>query len=1158
MKLYTRILSHLAVASGLCGAFSLCADQPTPPLELRQTKVKLNPSTYPGVTVASAVDKGTGVTVPVKVTLRSFASGTRITFSGGGELVLSDEANTGVTTLKGDLTLMNLVEGETGNSEEVGLAILNAADYPPGSNGQSPTIIQQDNQGLTKVSPMKGNFAGATIIPGGWRTKGIYVLNEDSYAGTSYSSQWNLGDVDITTPKTKGELDNDLGSMRHSLSMKWAMIAAPLVSRPVSFLLGSKISRPRIDEKGDPIVDPESYWQAMPYADYQALSASVVSGGTGYELEEEFTIQALEGTESAATFKVTKIESNGEVKQVQLVGGGKYIGSSILDARSKVTTGSGSGLYLNVKKGFPGFYWSPHANAVFATQPGVVNITWIRNTPVPDNDKVTTPKISYVRPSKDNNFALLEQTYIVSGSPVKRPKTIYWTEKTSTGPLVEIPNAQVNAVNIVFNSNFPERVAQVIPVIGETSIVSDLNQTLQDTRTLWFEYGALHANNAEGRAFVEYLGAIKPNGKDRVHLGSEIVEVIREAKPEDVTVDLGDALYPVTDRTKYPELHPKPIYKSVNPGEQHLYDFTSLDGVRRLYSVRETEDLNDVLVYWMEKGEQGILWPRIYSRYKLQWPLEASKYSHYARARVDTADEALKTAVSLPPENNPILDYQSDEQLQPAEITADQKFYTWLKEPLTEHRALIRNMNAGRIWFERVYSFLDTWVEDPSSETVSGDTWFSDENTDKTNEKPRHLEAEVMAGSRIDAPDDDSLASADAGYWAGHINTDRGTSYNPNAYIDPMLEGFEAANQGAIIPVNSEPGDNQLEIWWYRESERVGFKSVYWPSIVGVYTIKWPHEKAEYVAENTVNTIVLASNDGSGPLNSLQAKGSIYIQNNKLMHGYNPNEEHALMIGGQAYALRDDLNIHREPIPVKSAYSSDPYVLLEFTGSDGRPDMRAFQVLREQPEQGIIFDYEVEAGTILQAPMPLPLLDKPLVDRNPGQPLVSLNKEVGSSIAAESSINAASGLSAVKTELTTIERHHFKDYSMVSLQDTREEPVTSRWFYLTDVDYEKWTIGGFVSVNKPVAVTDYVIANETITANQHRYTLGNADDFSVGDNLVVIAKAKSSHWLVKVKATGGSTIDLEFLPDTKPAPLDSAVSSLFILTPERGITEWQI
>ena len=79
------------------------------------------------------------------------------------------------------------------------------------------------------------------------------------------------------------------------------------------------------------------------------------------------------------------------------------------------------------------------------------------------------------------------------------------------------------------------------------------------------------------------------------------------------------------------------------------------------------------------------------------------------------------------------------------------------------------------------------------------------------------------------------------------------------------------------------------------------------------------------------------------------------------------------MLAGQAYALRDDLNNTSA-----SGYSSDPYVLVEYTESDSRLAMKAFKVLREKPESGILFDYITEAGQMLQAPMPLPLLAKPV------------------------------------------------------------------------------------------------------------------------------------------------------------------------------------
>ena len=62
----------------------------------------------------------------------------------------------------------------------------------------------------------------------------------------------------------------------------------------------------------------------------------------------------------------------------------------------------------------------------------------------------------------------------------------------------------------------------------------------------------------------------------------------------------------------------------------------------------------------------------------------------------------------------------------------------------------------------------------------------------------------------------------------------------------------------------------------------------------------------KYTIEYPTNTrkIILASNDDSGPLSRLEAKGDIYYQNHPNQVGYNPNEEHALILGSQAYARK--------------------------------------------------------------------------------------------------------------------------------------------------------------------------------------------------------------------------------------------------------------
>jgi len=242
---------------------------------------------------------------------------------------------------------------------------------------------------------------------------------------------------------------------------------------------------------------------------------------------------------------------------------------------------------------------------------------------------------------------------------------------------------------------------------------------------------------------------------------------------------------------------------------------------------------------------------------------------------------------------------------------------------------------------------------------------------------PRIVKATVDVGDRIVAPGGELGNTGN--YLAGYILQTNGISFNPRAYRDPFVVGFSQANQGAIIPVNAIPGQNTLEVWWFRKDnadQSRGFQPVYWPAVIGHYTLRWPANADE---------IVLASNDGSGPLDSLQAKGSIYRQPDPTQPGYNPNEEHALMLGGQAYALSDDLNNTN----AGPNYSSAPYVLLDYSGPDSRPAMRAFHVRREAPERGILFDYIVDAGSVLQAPMPLPLLAPPVLGT--GQYAVNFN-----------------------------------------------------------------------------------------------------------------------------------------------------------------------
>lgn len=162
------------------------------------------------------------------------------------------------------------------------------------------------------------------------------------------------------------------------------------------------------------------------------------------------------------------------------------------------------------------------------------------------------------------------------------------------------------------------------------------------------------------------------------------------------------------------------------------------------------------------------------------------------------------------------------------------------------------------------------------------------------------------------------------------------------------------------------------------------------------------------------NQIILASNEGSGSLPPEFTAGSVYHQPDPAKAGYNPNEEHALLLNGRAYALRDDLNLTTGSSP-GTTFSSLPRVLLAYTDpADQRPAMAVYEVLRENSSHR--FAYPITAATIVSAPMPLPLL--PLPTDNSGK---VLNREV----APDSSYPdppPASGAPASYTPFTLIDR----------------------------------------------------------------------------------------------------------------------------------------
>ena len=107
----------------------------------------------------------------------------------------------------------------------------------------------------------------------------------------------------------------------------------------------------------------------------------------------------------------------------------------------------------------------------------------------------------------------------------------------------------------------------------------------------------------------------------------------------------------------------------------------------------------------------------------------------------------------------------------------------------------------------------------------------------------------------------------------------------------------------------------------------------------------------------------------AAPGRTYPVSATIYSQNNPDEDGYNPNEEHAFMKGGIAYALRCDLNkTGYDGLP---SFSSLPYVLVQYADPD-RPGYIKMDALRVIPENDIYrFRTFLDAGSMIQSLTPL-------------------------------------------------------------------------------------------------------------------------------------------------------------------------------------------
>ncbi len=583
------------------------------------------------------------------------------------------------------------------------------------------------------------------------------------------------------------------------------------------------------------------------------------------------------------------------------------------------------------------------------------------------------------------------ELFDVSSATRKPARTIFWTERGFSGPKVDFPaGSSVETVNAIYTTQFPSSVIEEYKPVG--SVPADPGaQSVAERRTLWFEkqvgVGQLHAYNIEGRIFVEYLGALKNQTAGSVHtfLGADIVDVVRTTPTINAQTTLGEKIV-ARDAVGQPvaqKLIPSPVLSTSLV--QFYGSNARANGEIDYYAERENDSYDQVVFYWLENAATAIAgetlpgvsfnWPKQKNAYLLRWPTNqpgASELAQYAHYTVGATGSTTNTGIQFAGGQLPQLVYQDDPTQTETrlDVTTQRLVVTFSPGNPGLNRSLLKFTNGNEVWYVRVYAQADSRVGFREGDDL-----------------PAISVSTSVVGERIALPEEYYAAYdatkpksgySRAGYIAG------GTGYHPGAYLDPFTSGTTAAERGAIIPVNAMPGNNQLTVWWLRRvaPPSASFAEFYTPAKVGRYTVSYPAAP---------NRIVLASNAGSGDLLPFELAGSLYVQNDRTKPGFNPNEEHALMLGSAVYALRDDLNnTGSDP----ALYTSQPFVLLGYTSPiDLRPAMHVFKVVREitgsaNPADDIRFNFPITAGTPLQGPMPLPVLPVPIENG------VSKNREI--------------------------------------------------------------------------------------------------------------------------------------------------------------------
>ena len=477
-----------------------------------------------------------------------------------------------------------------------------------------------------------------------------------------------------------------------------------------------------IDQEADILAQARAYWRQEPLRPDETLTAGLVvtptntvPSGTAH-LPNDLALTncvTTQGSDAVTCASTANLRAGMSMSGTGIAAGTKVLSVATANTTdftiTKPATAAGTVSLTATGLNVEHFYWSKHAEKVFASQPGRVAVNWVTQL------------------TEGGQYKLKTETFSVSSATVKEVRTIFWTERTFDGPRVVVRDSRITTVNPAYYASVPQSVDEEITLPGIPATDPPITSSLIDveppgaiTKTLWFERigneGAMRAYNVEGRIFIEYLGNVRAGNDVYEFLGSDVVDIIRVPEPRYATVNLGQEIRPaVEDYSLFPspkiDTTPTPPFGTT----------ARPDGVQVFHAERETGPPNfpdngepfsgdaysDVVFYWLKEGSFGIRWPKHQDRYWQRWSPFLSDYAHY------TVDSEMgstpATGMPFGGDTLPQLVYQDDPAQTEAKIDlTTQRFYVTFDAaaPLEEkhNRSLLRFSSGSKVWYVNVYS----------------------------------------------------------------------------------------------------------------------------------------------------------------------------------------------------------------------------------------------------------------------------------------------------------------------------------------------------------------------------------------------------------------------------------------------------------------------